>query len=46
MLGSDSFTETDHTLKFNNLEFAYRFPLDYMSNNEPPYTKEISNRLE
>ena len=45
MLGSDSSTYAEHTLKFINLEFASRFPLDYMLHNEPPYTKEIAHRL-
>jgi hypothetical protein len=30
MLGTDSSSAIDHTLKFLNLEFAYRFPSEYI----------------
>ncbi len=45
LIGDESYLPDD-TLKFSNLVHIHKFPLNYKSCNDPPYTKDISKRLE
>lgn len=40
------FNLTDDTLKFSNLEKIHNSPIAYMARNDPPYTKDMTKRLE